>query len=86
MVARARSAGLNPNYDYSKTIQQNRRLGLAPPDEALEDARMITRPMSALAVTMLYLVVRVLAGVGRHRGWAGRRDDCRPAVRTYRRT
>ena len=53
---------LNPNYDYSKTIQQNRRLGLAPPDEALEDARMVTRPMSALAVTMLYLVVRVLAG------------------------
>jgi hypothetical protein len=53
---------LNPNYDYSKTIQANRRLGLAPPDEALEDAREVTRGMSALAVTMLYLVVRVLAG------------------------
>ena len=52
----------NPNYDYSKGIQANRRMGLAPPDEALEDARTITRIVSALAVTVLYLVVRVLAG------------------------
>jgi hypothetical protein len=53
---------LNPYYDFSKGIQANRRLGLAPPDDVLNDARMVTRLMSALAVTVLYLVVRVLAG------------------------
>jgi hypothetical protein len=52
----------NPNYDYSKTAAANRRLGLAPSDDALLDARMPARLMAALAVTMLYLVVRVLAG------------------------
>ena len=52
----------NPNYDYSKTAQANRRLGLAPADNVLDDARMPARLMAALAVTMLYLVVRVLAG------------------------
>src|SRR4051812_38046354 len=52
----------NPNYDYSKTAQANRRLGLAPADNVLDDARMPTRLMAALAVTMLYVVVRVLAG------------------------
>ena len=52
----------NPNYDYSKTAAANRRLGLAPSDDTLLDARMPARLMAALAVTMLYLVVRVLAG------------------------
>jgi len=52
----------NPNYDYSRTAAANRRLGLAPADDTLLDARMPARLMAALAVTMLYLVVRVLAG------------------------
>ena len=52
----------NPNYDYSKPAAANRRLGLAPSDDTLLDARMPARLMAALAVTMLYLVVRVLAG------------------------
>ena len=52
----------NPNYDYSKTAAANRRLGIAPSDDVLLDARMPARLMAALAVTMLYLVVRVLAG------------------------
>jgi hypothetical protein len=52
----------NPNYDYSKTAAANRRLGLAPADNVLDDARMPARLIAALAVTMLYLVVRVLAG------------------------
>jgi hypothetical protein len=52
----------NPNYDYSKTAQANRRLGLAPADTVLDDARMPARLMAVLAVTMLYIVVRVLAG------------------------
>jgi hypothetical protein len=52
----------NPNYDYSKTAQANRRLGLAPADNVLDDARLPARLMAALAVTALYLVVRVLAG------------------------
>src|SRR5262245_55501160 len=52
----------NPNYDYSKTAAANRRLGLAPSDDVLLDARMPARLMAALAVTMLYFVVRVLAG------------------------
>jgi 4-amino-4-deoxy-L-arabinose transferase-like glycosyltransferase len=52
----------NPNYDYSKTAQANRRLGLSPADNVLDDARMPARLMAALAVTMLYVVVRVLAG------------------------
>src|SRR5215212_1775316 len=52
----------NPNYDYSKNAAQNRRLGLAPADTVLEDARMPARLMAALAVTMLYVVVRLLAG------------------------
>ncbi|MCC7370913.1 MAG: glycosyltransferase family 39 protein [Chloroflexi bacterium] len=53
---------LNPHYDFTRGIQANRRLGLAPPDAVLDDARMVTRTMSALAVTMLYLVVRLLGG------------------------
>jgi 4-amino-4-deoxy-L-arabinose transferase-like glycosyltransferase len=52
----------NPNYDYSKTAQANRRLGLAPADDVLDDARMPARLMAALAAVMLYLVVRILAG------------------------
>jgi len=52
----------NPNYDYSKPAAANRRLGIAPSDDVLLDARMPARLMAALAVTMLYLVVRVLAG------------------------
>ena len=52
----------NPNYDYAKTAAQNRRLGLAPADNVLDDARMPARLMAALAVVMLYLVVRMLAG------------------------
>jgi 4-amino-4-deoxy-L-arabinose transferase-like glycosyltransferase len=52
----------NPNYDYAKTAQANRRLGLAPADNVLDDARMPARLMAALAAVMLYLVVRVLAG------------------------
>jgi hypothetical protein len=52
----------NPNYDYSKTAAANRRLGVAPSDDVLLDARMPARLMAALAATMLYLVVRVLAG------------------------
>ena len=52
----------NPNYDYSKTAAANRRLGIAPSDDVLLDSRMPARLMAALAVTMLYLVVRVLAG------------------------
>src|SRR3954469_25005480 len=35
----------NPNYDYSKNAAQNRRLGLAPADTVLEDARMPARVM-----------------------------------------
>jgi hypothetical protein len=52
----------NPNYDYSKTAAANRRLGIAPSDDVLLDARMPARLMAALAAAMLYLVVRVLAG------------------------
>src|SRR4051812_36747743 len=51
-----------PNYDYAKPAQANRRLGLAPADNVLDDARMPARLMAALAAVMLYLVVRVLAG------------------------
>jgi hypothetical protein len=54
--------GLNPNYDVSKGIAANRRLGLVPSEELLDDARMVTRLMAALAVTVLYLIVRVLSG------------------------
>jgi ABC-type amino acid transport system permease subunit len=52
----------NPNYDYSKNAATNRRLGLAPADDVLDDARKPARVMAALAVLMLYLVVRLLAG------------------------
>ena len=52
----------NPNYDYSKPAAANRRLGLAPSDDVLNDARQPARLMAALAAVMLYLVVRVLAG------------------------
>jgi hypothetical protein len=52
----------NPNYDYSKTAAANRRLGLAPADDVLDDARKPARLMAALGAVMLYLVVRVLAG------------------------
>ncbi len=52
----------NPNYDYAKTAAQNRRLGLAPADDVLNDARQPARLMAALAVTLLYGIVRLLAG------------------------
>ncbi|MGE3269077.1 MAG: ArnT family glycosyltransferase [Chloroflexota bacterium] len=53
---------LNPNYEVTKSYQANKRLGQVPPDEVLEDARAVTKTMAALAVTVLYLIVRVLAG------------------------
>jgi len=55
-------AAQNPNYDFNKSAAANRRLGLAPADDVLDDARMPARLMAALAVTMLYAVVRLLAG------------------------
>ncbi|MFN8637496.1 MAG: glycosyltransferase family 39 protein [Chloroflexota bacterium] len=52
----------NPNYDYSKPAAANRRLGLAPADDVLDDARKPARLMAALGAVTLYLVVRVLVG------------------------
>ncbi|MCC7104379.1 MAG: glycosyltransferase family 39 protein [Chloroflexi bacterium] len=52
----------NPNYDFNRSAAANRRLGLAPADDVLDDARMPARLMATLAVTVLYVVVRLLAG------------------------
>jgi len=53
---------LDPAYDYTRNLNVNRRAGLGPSDELLAEARIPTRALAALAVALLYLVVRVLAG------------------------
>ncbi|MCC6175236.1 MAG: glycosyltransferase family 39 protein [Chloroflexi bacterium] len=53
---------LDPTYDHTASLAANRRAGLGPSDALLADARVPMRLLAALAVTMLYLVVRILAG------------------------
>jgi len=53
---------LDPTYDYTRNLNVNRRAGLGPSDELLAEARIPTRALAALAIGLLYLVVRVLAG------------------------
>src|SRR5205823_4871158 len=53
---------LDPTYDYTRNAAENRRAGLGPSDALLAEARVPMRALAALAVLMLYLVVRVLAG------------------------
>src|SRR3954470_24309728 len=53
---------LDPTYDYSRNLNVNRRAGLGPSDELLNEARIPTRALAALSIVLLYLVVRVLAG------------------------
>ena len=58
-------AAFDPNYDVWISHAENRRLGRVPSDAVLADARVPMRVLAALAVTGLYLVVRVLvSGLG----------------------
>lgn len=53
---------LNPAYNHDRSWEANQRLGRAPAYPMLDEARVAMRALAVVAVAVVYLVARVLAG------------------------
>jgi hypothetical protein len=55
-------SSLNPAYIHDRSWEANQRIGRAPSNAVLDEARIPMRALAALAATGVYLTVRLLAG------------------------